>query len=192
MMIYAKHLLTRNQRQLVIDNIWPVVRNDLAYVGQYWNQTGFDLWEEVEGSSFFTLAAQYRALVEGGKLAAEIGKECRACALQTSSAVLCLLQTFWNEQFIVANVNQVNGNDRTGKDANSLLGVMHLFDPTRGCNEAIFQPCSSRALANHKQVVDSMRFYGINSGKPPGQAAAVGRYAEDVYQGGNPWSVIPC
>jgi Glycosyl hydrolases family 15 len=45
--------------------IWPIVSypqsfadvdtaniaeilNDLMYVGQYWNQTGYDLWEEVQ------------------------------------------------------------------------------------------------------------------------------------------------
>lgn len=26
------------------------------------NQTGFDLWEEVNGSSFFTVASQYRCM----------------------------------------------------------------------------------------------------------------------------------
>src|SRR5438045_9124198 len=30
---------------------------------RYWNSTGYDLWEEVLGSSFFTIAAQHRALV---------------------------------------------------------------------------------------------------------------------------------
>lgn len=48
--------------------------------------------------------------------------------------------------------------------------------------------CSDRALANHKVVVDSFRsIYTINSGIPEGTAAAVGRYPEDSYQGGNPW-----
>lgn len=38
-----------------------------------------------------------------------------------------------------------------------------------------------------KAVVDSFRFYNINSGKPNGTAIAVGRYSEDVYYNGNPW-----
>jgi glucoamylase len=29
--------------------------------------------------------------------------------------------------------------------------------------------------------------YSINNGIPEGQGVAVGRYAEDVYMGGNPW-----
>ena len=40
------------------------------------NSTGFDLWEEVSGSSFFTINAQHRALVEGSALAAQLGKSC--------------------------------------------------------------------------------------------------------------------
>jgi hypothetical protein len=35
------------------------------------NNTGFDLWEEVSGSSFFTTNAQHRALVEGSALATQ-------------------------------------------------------------------------------------------------------------------------
>lgn len=26
---------------LALSNVWPVVENDLAYVTQYWNQTGY-------------------------------------------------------------------------------------------------------------------------------------------------------
>lgn len=50
-----------------------------------------------------------------------------------------------------------------------------------------FQPCSDKALSNHKAVIDSFRSWGINNGIPQGQAVAVGRYIEDVYYGGNPW-----
>lgn len=77
---------------------------------------------------------------------------------------------------------------RTGKDANTLLGSIHTFDPAAGCDSITFQPCSDRALANHKAVTDSFRSaYPINSGIPLGSAVSVGRYAEDVYFGGNPW-----
>lgn len=165
--------------------IWPIIQNDLSYIGQYWNQTGFDLWEEVNGSSFFTIAAQHRALIEGSALAASIGKSCPNCDSQAPE-ILCFFQSFWTGQYINSNINQNNG--RTGKDANSLLASIHNFDPAATCDDRTFQPCSSRALANHKQVVDSFRsIYSINSGLGAGKAAAIGRYSEDTYQGGNPW-----
>lgn len=83
-------------------------------------------------------------------------------------------------------VNENNG--RTGKDTNTFLGSIHTFDPAIGCDEATFQPCSDKVLANHKVVTDSFRsVYGINSGIPEGTAVAVGRYPEDSYYNGNPW-----
>ena len=168
----------------MISIIWPIVQNDLSYVTQYWNQTGFDLWEEVQGSSFFTIAVQHRALVEGGALASQLGKSCAGCTSQAPQ-LRCFMQSFWTGSFIRSNINTNNG--RTGKDANSILASIHTFDPNAGCDDITFQPCSAYALANHKQVTDSFRSYGINSGIPAGSAVAVGRYIEDVYYNGNPW-----
>jgi glucoamylase len=83
----------------------------------------------------------------------------------------------------------VNGGaSRSGKDANSILASIHTFDPAVGCDATTFQPCSDKALSNHKAYVDSFRsVYAINSGIPQGKAVAVGRYSEDVYYNGNPW-----
>jgi glucoamylase len=83
----------------------------------------------------------------------------------------------------------VNGGEyRSGKDLNSILTSIHTFDPAVGCDATTFQPCSDKALSNHKVYVDSFRStYAINAGIPQGKAVAVGRYAEDVYYKGNPW-----
>ena len=138
-----------------------------------------------DGSSFFTTAVQHRALVEGNNLAGQIELSCPGCVSQAPQ-VLCFLQSFWNGQYIYANINANNG--RTSKDANTLLGSIHTFDPAANCDDSTFQPCSATALANHKIVTDSFRsVYAINSGIAEGHAVAVGRYPEDVYQGGNPW-----
>jgi len=185
MIAYAKYLVSAGQISTVLNLVWPIIRNDLSYTAQYWNQTGFDLWEEIDGSSFFTIAASHRALVEGSALAASIGQSCPYCDSQAPQ-VLCFLQSFWTGEYISANINTNDG--RTGKDVNSILTSIHNFDPAATCDGRTFQPCSSRALANHKEVTDSFRpIYGINSGVAQGQAVAVGRYSEDVYQNGNPW-----
>jgi len=157
------------------------VRNDLSYVAQYWNETGYgeyansllherntdrpDLWEEVDGSSFFTIAVQHRALVEGIAFATAVGSSCSYCESQAPE-ILCYLQSFWLGDYILANFDE---SSRTG-------------------NDTTFQPCSSRALANHKVVVDSFRdLYTINDDAAEGTACAVGRYPEDTYYDGNPW-----
>ncbi|KAI2792381.1 Glucoamylase [Penicillium oxalicum] len=185
MITYANYLISHGQRSDVSQVMWPIIANDLAYVGQYWNNTGFDLWEEVDGSSFFTIAVQHRALVEGSQLAKKLGKSCDACDSQPPQ-ILCFLQSFWNGKYITSNINTQAS--RSGIDLDSVLGSIHTFDPEAACDDATFQPCSARALANHKVYVDSFRsIYKINAGLAEGSAANVGRYPEDVYQGGNPW-----
>lgn len=185
MLTYIRQLIQQGKQSVASNLIWPVVANDLTYVAQYWNHTGFDLWEEIDGSSFFTTAVQHRAMVEGSAIAQALGKP-HAGYDAVAPEILCLLQSYWNESAIISNINVNNG--RSGIDLNSVLTSIHTFDPAAGCDDSTFQPCSSKALANHKVYVDSFRsIYGINAGLGPGKAANVGRYAEDVYQGGNPW-----
>ncbi|KAJ4135994.1 hypothetical protein NW768_003602 [Fusarium equiseti] len=183
---YANWLIENGYTSTASDIIWPVVRNDLNYVAQYWNQTGFDLWEEVKGSSFFTTASQYRALIEGAALAKKLGKSGDNYAAVAPQA-LCFLQSYWipSGKYVDSNINVNDG--RTGKDANSILTSIHNFDPALSCDAATFQPCSDKALANHKAVTDSFRSWNINKGISQGSAVAVGRYVEDVYYNGNPW-----
>ncbi|WZH46372.1 uncharacterized protein QYS62_007446 [Fusarium acuminatum] len=183
---YANWLIDNGYSSTASDIAWPVIRNDLNYVAQYWNQTGFDLWEEVKGSSFFTTASQYRALIEGAALAKKLGKSGDSYA-SIAPQVLCFMQTYWisSGKYVDSNINVNDG--RTGKDANSILTSIHSFDPALSCDAATFQPCSDKALANHKSVTDSFRSWNINKGISQGSAVAVGRYIEDVYYNGNPW-----
>lgn len=189
LLAYGNHLIEQGQRDKAIQNVWPVVRNDLSYVGQYWNQTGFDLWEEVNATSFFTTAVQHKALVEGQAFAEALGQTCKGCTV--APALLCHLQEYWNGTTIVSNFPTANdAQGRSGVDINSVLTSIHVFDPAARCDDVTFQPCSSRALSNHKVLVDSFRtIYGVNKGRTAGKAAAVGRYQEDVFMGGNPWYV---
>lgn len=140
----------------------------------------------MSGSSFFTIASQHRSLREGATLATALGDSTRATAYTTQAAnVLCFLQSFWNGRYAIANINANNG--RSGLDINTILTSIHVFDPAAGCDTLTFQPCSDRALLNHKAVVDSFRgsLYPINSAIPAGSAVSLGRYNEDVYIGGN-------
>ncbi|KAH7116432.1 glucoamylase [Dactylonectria macrodidyma] len=187
MITYAKWLVANGYTSTATTVVWPVIKNDLAYVAQYWNQTGFDLWEEIEGSSFFTVASQHRSLVEGSSLASLLGTTCSACDA-IAPQILCFQQSFWSpsQGYIISNIN--GGSWRNGKDSNSILASIHNFDPALGCDTATFQPCSDRALSNHKIFTDSFRsIYAINDGISQGVAIAVGRYPEDTYYGGNPW-----
>ena len=139
----------------------------------------------MSGSSFFTLQNQYRALAQGVQVAAALGQTCSSCVSQAPE-VLCFLQSFWNGEYITSNINVDNG--RSGKDSNSILGPIAIFDIDASCDSLTFQPCNGKSLANFKVLVDSFRpIYGINNGTSTGSAVAIGRYPEDTYYGGNPW-----
>ncbi|KAL2070223.1 hypothetical protein VTL71DRAFT_13249 [Oculimacula yallundae] len=184
---YSNWLIKNGQSKKAKDIIWPIISNDLSYVGQYWNSTGFDLWEEVQGSSFFTIQNQHRALAEGTQLANSLRVTCTGC--DQAPEVLCFLQSFWNGKYIVSNINVNNG--RTGLDGNSILGPIAVFDIDAYCDSPTFQPCNSKSLSNFKALIDSFRTaYTINAGIPANKGVAVGRYTEDTYQGGHPWYLI--
>ncbi|KAN0140557.1 glycoside hydrolase [Lactarius tabidus] len=184
---YANWLLSNGNITFLTDTLWPVIKLDLDYVAENWNQSTFDLWEEVNSSSFFTTAVQHRALREGSALAASIGESASFETYNTQAAnLLCFLQTYWNPTagYITANT----GGGRSGKDANTVLASIHTWDIEAGCDATTFQPCSDKALSNLKVYVDSFRaIYPLNSGISATSAVAVGRYPEDVYYNGNPW-----
>ncbi|KAI7976123.1 hypothetical protein EIK77_008141 [Talaromyces pinophilus] len=156
---FGNWLLDNGYSSYAISNIWPIVRNDLSYVAQYWSQSGY-------GTSLtcqfvdHTLIFIIRSLGGGQQ------------------------HTFWTGSYINANT----GGGRSGKDANTVLLAINTFDPEATCDDVTFQPCSPRALANHKVYTDSFRsVYSLNSGIAEGVAVSVGRYPEDSYYNGNPW-----
>ncbi|KAF8325181.1 glucoamylase [Cantharellus anzutake] len=189
---FANYLISNGNTSYPADTIWPMVQLDLDYVAGTWNETGFDLWEEVNGSSFFTIAVQHRALREGTTFAAKQGDSTRASTYTIQAAnLLCFLQSFWSpsSSALIANINVEDR--RSGLDINTLLGSIHTFDPAAGPDAATFQPGSDRALLNHYTTVNSFRgsLYSLNSGISASSAVNLGRYKEDVYYNGNPWYI---
>ncbi|KAI0270004.1 glucoamylase [Gloeopeniophorella convolvens] len=187
LMQYANWLLDSGNATYVQKTLWPIIELDLDYVAASWGQTTFDLWEEINSSSFFTAAVQHRSLREGSTIATRLQRRSKSQAYSIQAdGLLCFMQSFWNSSasYIKANT----GGGRSGLDANTVLAAIHTFDPAAGCDATTFQPCSDRALANLKAYVDSFRrVYPLNKRVAAGAPVAVGRYPEDVYYGGNPW-----
>ncbi|KAI0193802.1 carbohydrate-binding module family 20 protein [Astrocystis sublimbata] len=187
---YSNWLVSQGQKDKAKTVVWPIISNDLSYVGQYWNSTGFEVWEEVLGSSVFTTQNQLRALVDGKALAETLGVTCTGC--DQAPQVACFLnQAFWNGEFFTGNINSKE--KRKGNDANTMLGSNSIFDVNAKCDDPSIQPCNSRALSSFKAWVDAFRdpaLYPINEGIPQSKGIALGRYVEDVYFDGNPWYLI--
>ncbi|KAI8583012.1 hypothetical protein K450DRAFT_196587 [Umbelopsis ramanniana AG] len=184
---YGKYAQKHNNKKFVTESLWPVLKNDLDYVTKYWNLTGFDLWEETSGSSFFTISASHRALFEGFSFASSLGHG-NSSYLTQAKNILCYLQSFWDSDANVINADIANGKLLRDLDSGTTVGIIHGFDSEAGCDSTTFQPCSDRALAHHYALVNSFRnYYPVNNGKSSNEAVALGRYIHDVYYNGNPW-----
>lgn len=188
----AAGIFRRNSQgpQIVSQVYWPLIYNDLLYTAQYWNTSSYDLWEEVNGNSFFTTTAQHRALVQGSAWAALLNQTCEACEIAPQIACF-LANNFWNESgnYLLANIN-TNQVNRSEVNADPILAAMHAFDINATCDAAALQPCNSKTLATHKVWVDSFRnLYPVNQNATAPAPVLTGRYPEDVYYDGNPWYI---
>ncbi|EST04645.1 Glycoside hydrolase family 15 [Kalmanozyma brasiliensis GHG001] len=175
-----------------------LIKTDLEFVSHNWQASSFDLWEEVQGSHFFTLIVQYRSLIDGAKFAGAMNDPGAASYYnQQAAAILSKLQSFWDSSngFIQA-YQGVSG--RNGIDCSVMLGALKGWDTTDNAaavNATVFGVASDKVLATHKKYVDSFRsLYAINNNAAAPNAVGVGRYPSDVYDGdgtsqGNPWYI---
>jgi glucoamylase len=188
-------------RQKLYDGQSPsqsVIKVDLDFLAQHWQDPSYDLWEEVEGTHFFTQMVQRKALVVGAALADRLGDSASAATYRAAASGMgASIQNFWNASSgqIVATLNWVAGltGKNSGLDSAVILGVL------RGdAGDGFFGVTDDRVWATaEKMRLVFQDLYPINQttldwqGQPMG--TAIGRYPEDTYSGGptrsggNPW-----
>jgi glucoamylase len=181
-----------------------VIKADLEYVSHFWNQSGFDLWEEVEGLHFFTLMVSARSLREGSELARSFGDIGAADWYEEQAGYAeNLLGKFWNAQ--KGHLVETLWSKRSGLDCGLLLGSIHALPADGFEDDAVYPPWSDEILVSLLALTRDQRDrFPINSSpsdenqdddtEESFQGAGLGRYPEDVYdgygtsnRGGNPW-----
>lgn len=178
---------------------FSVIKADLDFVGHHWQDSCFDLWEEVDGTHFYTRLLQRTALQEGADLADTLNDSGAADFFRAqASAIEQSLSEFWDEEkgYLKATLNRVGGLDYKTSD----LDVAVLLGAFQGYSQShpFFAPTDDRILATAFALHNAFDpLYPINAqdrtagGLPiyPG----IGRYPEDRYTGtgqgdqGNPW-----
>ncbi|KAF2103422.1 glucoamylase I precursor [Rhizodiscina lignyota] len=178
------------------------IKADLEYVSHSWRESGFDLWEEVQGKHFFTAMVQLRALQEGAELARLFGDKGAAKWYQKQADKLKgFMHLFWDDT--KGHLVETLTSDRSGLDCGLLLGAIH----GTGKHSSPYPPHSDEVLVSLLGLVNDQRDrFPINS-SPGNQrtknaseelhGVGVGRYPEDVYDGistdgGNPWFLCTC
>ncbi|KAF2829290.1 hypothetical protein CC86DRAFT_345940 [Ophiobolus disseminans] len=181
-----------------------VIKADLEYVSHHWIESGFDLWEEVEGLHFFNLMVSARSLREGSDLARSFEDFGAAEWYQEQAGYIeNLLTKFWNPG--KGHLVETLWSKRTGLDCGLLLGSIHALPSDASQDEAVFPPWSDEILISLLELArDQHDRFPINSSPSedqdddveeyPFEGTGIGRYPEDVYdgygtsnRGGNPW-----
>lgn len=196
--VVRENWIERNQfLPLIYDSQFPsnsILKKDLEYVAGHWQESSFDLWEEVRGSHFFTLIVQRKALLMGADLAASLQDPGAAFYYRTEAEkIKAALSQFWspNSGYILASKFE----GYAGQSRESRLDTAVLFGALAGdAGDGFMAPYDDRVLATLQRLRDVFgSLYNINRNAALGEA--LGRYPEDTYDGyttdsiGNPWFI---
>lgn len=175
-----------------------VIKTDLDFLVRHWREPSFDLWEETRGDHFYTEITQRRALVEGAKLALQLGDPAAAQVYREQAALIeAQVMAHWNPErgYFLATLNANGGlaGKNSGLDVAVILGVLHAIG-----DDGFLAPNNVMVLATAAHIEASFNaIYPINQNHVDASGAAlgaaIGRYPEDRYNGyatdqlGNPW-----
>ncbi|KAJ1509802.1 hypothetical protein HMI54_002101 [Coelomomyces lativittatus] len=177
---------------------WPattLTKLDLEVTAKVFPQVCFDLWEEVLGLHYYTLRTQFHALRQGAKFAT-LMKDVYASTYYASQAhqvASMLNQSFYTSSpvpWLAPTVSEVRGFPKPSRlDTSVILAALHTYEWQEYLNDFFLATVDKLAHAFHE-------VYPINHPRPLKEKEkgsysylvdVVGRYPEDVYQGGHPW-----
>jgi glucoamylase len=169
-----------------------VLRTDLDFVTTVWNQRGFDAWEELRADSYHTRLLQLAALDKGAAWLEGHGAPAERVAnyRDVAQRLEPLLDDHWDPTrgFLRSQLAIVATDGYTAKktdlDAEVIVAVV---DADR--DSPVHSVLDDRVQATVAVLEELFRSsYPINHRHDVG--LGYGRYAGDVYYGGNPWVFI--
>ena len=169
-----------------------VLQTDLDFVASVWNQRGFDAWEELVADSYHTRLVQLAALEQGADWLERHGAPAERVARYRDVAQRLepLLDDHWDPTrgFLRSQLAVVATDGYTAKKTDlDVEVIVAVVDADR--NSAAHSVLDDRVQASVAVFEDLFRSsYPINRRSDVG--LGYGRYAGDVYYGGNPWVFI--
>lgn len=175
-----------------------VLSKDLQYVQLRWQDSTYDLWEEVRGSHFYTRLVQQSALAAAATYFQAKGQfQAGLNYADGAAAIARSLERFWQPErgYLAATLDFAGGLDykRLNLDTAVVLGALH----TDLGHAAPFGPSDERILATAAHLKTAFaNAFAINAtgfdAAGNAIAPAIGRYPEDRYDGigvsiGHPW-----
>ncbi|MBS1961226.1 MAG: hypothetical protein JST04_03340 [Bdellovibrionales bacterium] len=170
----------------------------LEYVSHHWNDASFDLWEEEMGQHLHTMIVMQDGLEKGAALAAKVepgGANSPAVLWYRQQAAeirRTILENAWDPDrgYLRSTWRHDGGfvHKQEPLDIGAILGLLHTTtnppvyrfgDEKVMATMAALEAKFSEIYRLNEQWSD-LRYRGI---------AALGRYPEDVFHGGNPWVI---
>jgi len=161
-----------------------IIKSNLEYLCNNYNQPSFDLWEEVLGFHFYTSYNQYLALLKGSKLALELEdihayKYYLEIAEKIKNEILT--KFFINNKFY-SNLDKDFNPIREYDSANILL-------LTQNNREDIEELLTNNLLISNidNGIIKYKEYYLLNKDL---ETPWIGRYFNDTYYEGKPWILL--
>ncbi|KAJ1656649.1 hypothetical protein IWQ61_003818 [Dispira simplex] len=171
-----------------------IIKRDLEYTAHHWQDSSFDIWEEVDGHHFFNYMVYRRAMLEGAQLAND-NKDPGAASFYEiqAQAITDKLDDYWDNHRNYVITTRDAKNDGKGKISNLDVQVL-LASIHAAMGDGRYTPESERILATTVVIIREFQsLYKLNHDNIDLRLGpAIGRYPEDVYNGyeyekGNPW-----
>ena len=185
----------------LLAEVAALIRFDLDFTLRHWREPSYDIWEEESGHHYYTLRVSAAALAEGAAWLQGLGDTAQAqrCR-EESQAVLSLLDGYWlndNDRDRDRDAtrgyyrSRVLADDRPSPkalDIAVILSAIHSLGPEAApLDSDTHGPADPRMQATLARL-DALfaAAYPINHALDHGRAAAaaMGRYAGDVYFSG--------
>jgi glucoamylase len=160
-----------------------LLREDLLFVLAHWREPSFDIWEEEKAHHYYTLRIQGAALEEGAGWLDKHGEARAAQAARADAAeIRGRLDRYWQAEGGYYRSRLTDDGKPTPKDLDIavILAVIHA-----GGSSATHSPADAKveATLDHLDAIFAAD-YPINSTRPVGRGAALGRYRGDGYYSG--------
>ena len=162
------------------DISWPIIKYNLDYIINGYDDNTCDLWEEITNNDFFwNRVTMAKALSLGAKLAAKLGHQDDEINWKTISNTIKtnIYFTHWNGYYFYESNNRP-------VDGAVIVGINDGYDSEDNFLNPLSYEVASTVYFYNLAFSEE---YPINKYDMTYYGILYGRYPGDIYAGGNPW-----
>jgi len=189
---YGMKLLDAGKEDFVKQNLWTgdpnklnggVVFHDLDWLVNNWQQSGCDLWEEIQSNDFFWGRYTMRASLEvGARLAEKMGDQGAAARYRgVKTDIEKTLMSHYDGTFVFQFQNR--------KKDSAVIEAFNVGDLNDGLFPVLGKEVIGTVITLNELFCNA---YDINKKDSADGTPGIlyGRYENDKYDGGNPWVLL--